>query len=115
MPEAHESMKLNPDIGTSILAAIHQVDGEDKVKPNYMAPLNHAIYYQSREEQDSDQTDDNWAMELEIPKKSTRSRSRSRSNSEASENGSDVQSVHSSGSESESFQKSQYHSNEEDL
>ena len=115
MPEAHEIMKLNPDIGTSILAAIHQVDGEDKVKPNYMAPLNHEMYYQSQEGQDSDQSDDNWAMELKIPKKSTRSRSRSRSNSEDSENGSDVKSGHSSGSESDSFQKSHYHSEEEDL
>jgi len=114
MPEAHEIMKSNPDIGSSILAAIHQVDDEGKDQSHYMAPLNHEVYYQSQEGQDSDESDEKWAMELKIPKRSTRSRSRSRSGSESSENGSDVESVHSSGSESESFQKSQYHSDDED-
>ena len=67
MPEAHEIMKSNPDIGSSILAAIHQVDEVEEGQNHYMAPLNHELYYQSQEGQDSDESDEKWAMELKIP------------------------------------------------
>ena len=116
MPEAHEIMKSNPDIGTSILAAIHQVDDDDEDQIHYMAPLNHELYYQSQEGRDSDDSDEEWARELKIPKRSARSRSKSESSSrsEYSDDDSGAKSSHSSESESETVEKPQYHSDDED-
>jgi hypothetical protein len=80
MPEAHHIMSENPDLGSSIQNAIHQVDKTNKTE-HYMAPLNHEMFYQSQEGQEDDLSDDDQPMELNFQKSTKNSRSRSRSES----------------------------------
>ena len=118
MAEAHEIMNNNPDLGTTIQNAIHQVDG-DNPKSHFMAPLNHEIYYQSHVGQDTRHYKNDDPMGLNLHR-SGESASDSEldpteDKSQASDNGSDSEKSKSESENSDNDHECHYNSEEEDL
>ena len=111
MGQAHQIMGNNPDLGTSIQSAIHQVDGNDPTD-NYMVPLNHELYYQSQERQDdmNQLSDDpmNLKVSEKFPTPSQQSDSRSESSDQEGRDADD-------NSDSQSEQGLDHDSDQEDL
>ena len=116
MPEAHEIMGQNPDLGTSISSAISQVDKTEK-GGHYMAPLDHEMFYQSQEGQEDHHHGEDDPMELNINPEFGKSDSEndSRSESEKSYKGkSSEEDFRNSDTESDNEREISYDSDEED-
>jgi hypothetical protein len=116
MPEAHEIMGQNPDLGTSISSAVSQVDNTAE-GGHYMAPLNHEMFYQSQEGQEDHHHGEDDPMELNINPDFGNSESEhddSRSESEFSDKGKSIEDFRNSDTESDNEREISYDSDEED-
>jgi hypothetical protein len=116
MPEAHSIMSRHPDLGASIQNAISQVD--DKAPSvHYMAPLNHEMYYQSQEGQDTYHQPEDGPMNFKVrtfSESSGQSTGDERSPSEQNDERSQQESDSETDSQTDQDSKYNYQSDQED-